>query len=264
MDKLNFDEKILKKRIQDRILFKLENHFNTSDLTSENQEDMMLKPLIESHNILDLEFYSHRKFFGKFIIFTKKLFRKILHQIFMKQIHFNQKIIDHFFIIERKLIDKDLANKEIFKSISMSMVDDIVDECKIAIQEVVCSNVESIRNYYESELQISINEQIREQAGWLKEEANQIREEAKQISEETSKQISQQISTIKKQLYGEIKSSLFRDLAVFEKNSNIEESKYHLLLMALRENPENLDLEDEVIAAFESMNKSRLNTNDTI
>lgn len=244
MEKLNFNEEQLKKRIQDRILFKLNNHLSHQATT--NQNETALKKLIDTHNILDVEFFSHRKFTGKFIVYTKKFLRKLLRPIFMKQIQFNQKVIDQFFVVDRQAVDQEVSNKEFFKNISVDMTNDIIDECKIALQEVVSSNVERIRNYYEDDLQSRINEQIIEQIG--------IRES----------QMNEQINAIKDQLYKDIKSNLFRDLAIFEGNHNNDLNRYHLLLMALRENPEDLDLEAEVISAFESMNKSGLKTNDSI
>lgn len=243
MEKLNFNEEQLKKRIHDRIMFKL-NSLPTQVTT--NQNDAALKPLIDNHNILDVEFFSHRKFAGKFIVSTKKLLRKLLRPIFMKQIQFNQKVIDQLYVVDRQLVDNETSNKEFFKSISIEITNDIIDECKIVLQEVVRSNVESIRNFYENELQTKINEQISEQVRAHKDQLNE------------------QINTLKVQLYRDIKSNLFRDLAIFEGSHNNELNRYHLLLMALRENPENLDLEAEVISAFESMNKSGLKTNDSI
>ncbi|MBQ4899960.1 hypothetical protein KB559_14100 [Paenibacillus sp. Marseille-P2973] len=244
MDKLNFNEEQLKKRIHDRILFKLNNSLPLQ--ATSNQNDAALKPLIDNHNILEVEFFSHRKFAGKFIVSTKKLLRKLLRPIFMKQIQFNQKVIDQLYVVDRQLVDNDASSKELFKSISVEITNDIIDECKIALQEVVSSNVESIRNYYEDELQTRINEQIVEQIS--------IRES----------QMNEKINAIKIQLSKDIKSNLFRDLAIFEGNHNNELNRYHLLLMALRENPENLDLEAEVLSAFESMNKSGLKTNESI
>ncbi|RCX19021.1 hypothetical protein DFP94_10537 [Fontibacillus phaseoli] len=244
MEKLNFNEEQLKTRIHDRILFKLNNCLPHQATT--NQNDAAFKPLIDNHNILDIEFFSHRKFAGKFIVSTKKLLRKLLRPIFMKQIQFNQKVIDQLYVVDRQVVDNDASNKELFKSISVEITNDIIDECKMALQEVARSNVESIRNFYEDELQTKISEQISEQI--------RVRED----------QINEQISTLKIQLNRDIKSNLYRDLAVFEGNHNNELNRYHLLLMALRENPENLDLETEVISAFESMNKSGLKTNDSI
>ncbi|WP_068779037.1 hypothetical protein [Paenibacillus sp. GM2] len=246
MEKINFDEEQLKKRILDRIQFKLNNNNHLNKPISNDQSEVVLKPLIDSHNILDVEFFSHRKILGKYIVRFKKILRKLLRPLFMKQIHFNQKVIDQFYIVDRQQVEQNNINNEVFHSISIGIVDDIVDECKIALQEVVSSNLESIRSYYENELQAKINEQMNEH----------INEHLTQTKEQMNRTMAQ--------LYRDIKSSIFRDLAMFEGNGNDELSRYHMLLMALRENPENIDIEMEAIAAFERMNKSRLKTNDSI
>ncbi|MNP28872.1 hypothetical protein D3C76_1218710 [compost metagenome] len=189
-----------------------------------------------------MEFFSHRKIWGKFIVGTKKILRKLLRSLFMKQIQFNQKVIDQFYIVDRQLFEKDAADKEFIKNISMDMVNDIIDECKIVLEEVIHSNIESVRNLYEEDLQARINEQLSDQVN----------------------QINEQMIIVKTELYREIKTNLFKDLAQLEKDCSSTNFRYHLLLMALREDPENLEIEAEVVSAFESLNKSRLKTNDSI
>ncbi|WP_339817803.1 hypothetical protein MKZ15_20835 [Paenibacillus sp. FSL R7-0216] len=235
MDKLNFDEEQLKKRIKERILYKADLHFPEKDTRPSDSNASLLRPLIESHNILEVEYFSHRKFLGKFIVMVKKGLRKLLRPIFMRQIHFNQKVIDHFYVVDHNLSDTVENVKGTFKRISEETVDEIVDELKGSLQEVVASNAESIRRYYEHELQSKVDMQIHEQ-----------------------------VQKLKSELHVEIKSNVYRDLALYAGNHYNEIERYHLLLLALREDPDNLELEKEVLEAFERMNISRLKTNGQI
>lgn len=246
MENLNFDEEQLKKRIKERILYKVDHHFLEIDTRSSNSNTSQLKPLIEFHNILEVEYFSHRKFLGKFIIMVKKGLRKLLRPIFMRQIHFNQKVIDHFYIVDHNLSDTIETVKGTFKRIAEETVDEIIDELKGSLQEVVASNAESIRRYYENELQSKVDLQIHDHVEMLK------------------SQLHDQVQMLKSQLNVELKSNVYRDLAFFAGNHYNEIEKYHLLLLALREDPNNLELEKEVLEAFERMNISRLKTNGQI
>ncbi|AOZ93300.1 hypothetical protein [Paenibacillus crassostreae] len=231
MENLNFNEKQMKERLTERILHRINNGLKErAEISKDNNQSIDLKPLIDSHNIMDVEYFSHRRILGKLIIFSKRALRKLLSPILMRQIHFNQRVIDHLYIIDHK-ITSDNTLEENYKQMTIDIVDEIVCEMKVLIDASI--NKEEYHN-----------------------EIEELRQSTLSLSSEILEMKNNNPS-----LRSNILCALLNDLAKLENDNG---KKYHLLLMALNENPDDLDLEARVLSAFESMNKSRLNTNESV
>ncbi|MNW12043.1 hypothetical protein D3C71_2096290 [compost metagenome] len=62
-------------------------------------------------------------------------------------------------------------------------------------------------------------------------------------------------------MISEMKASVLRDIANIEQDVN---KKYQLLLLALKESPDNVEIETEVIKTFEELHQSELKTNEHV
>ncbi|RED57642.1 hypothetical protein [Cohnella lupini] len=153
MEQVNFDEEVLKKRITERILRKMERQ---PQGVQSKLPPTDLKPLIDAHNILNVDFYSHRKGFGRLIVLIKKLLRKLLAPILMKQIHFNQRSIDYLSSVDQRLealrqngLGYKVEQQERLDSIANDISDVIIEELRL-VKDQLESDVLSITKLNES------------------------------------------------------------------------------------------------------------------
>lgn len=208
MEEVRFDKEVLKGRIKERILRKFTNLPHD---TRPNHVQSAIKPLIDAHNIMDVQFFSDRKIIGKYIVLTKRVFRKMMSPILMKQINYNQRIIDYLSTVDQRIEDNHnlfIANKVQVEVLTNELADEIVDEMNIQL--------------------LSLEEQLIE------------------------------IKKSNDKLHNDIKTSLLCELAEIEHSIGNDQKSYILLLMALRSRPDDLELEQNVLQAFERLNKESM------
>ncbi|MGN7353653.1 hypothetical protein ACTHPJ_20165 [Paenibacillus amylolyticus] len=231
----NYDEEVIKKRLKERIYYAIEN---TSELNKQHDNSAM-QPLIDTHNIYNVEFFSPRKVIGKFIVFSKKAVRKLMYPILIKQIHFNQRVIDHLYIVDQKLTQN--VDEVRLRALVSQLVEEMVSEFRIVLDtstEQIKQNIISEKHLLNSELQ----EVLRKEIG-IKVDEDKLKE----------------LEGVK--MISEMKASVLRDIANIEKDVN---KKYQLLLLALKESPDNVEIETEVLKTFEELHQSELKTNEHV
>lgn len=235
MQNSNFDEEVIKQRLKERIYYAIDNK---SELSKQNDNNSM-QPLIDTHNIYNVEFFSPRKVIGKFVVFTKKAIRKLMYPILIKQIHFNQRVIDHLYIVDQKLTQN--VDEARLRTLVSQLVEEMVSEFRIVLDtstEQIKQNIISEKHLLNSELQ----EVLRKEIGI-------------KIDEDKLKEL-ERVKVI-----SEMKASVLRDIANIEQDVN---KKYQLLLLALKESPDNVEIETEVIKTFEELHQSELKTNEHV
>ncbi|PJN58962.1 hypothetical protein PAEAM_36130 [Paenibacillus sp. GM1FR] len=244
MGNLNFDEKIIKQRLKERIYYAMEN---TSEINKQHDNSSM-QPLIDTHNIYNVEYFSTRKVIGKFIVFSKKAIRKLIYPILMKQIHFNQRVIDHLYIVDQKLNQN--MDEVKLRTITSQFVEEMVSE----FQEILQTSVEQIKQNTISEkhlLSSEMQEIVRKEVEMKVEEAVDYYK--------TDREMAKELERIKE--ISDVKSSVLRDIANIEQDVS---KRYQLLLLALKESPENLEIEAEILKTFGELHQSELKTNEHI
>nr|WP_222591841.1 hypothetical protein [Paenibacillus xylanexedens] len=235
MQNSNFDEEVIKQRLKERIYYAIDNK---SELSKQNDNNSM-QPLIDTHNIYNVEFFSPRKVIGKFVVFSKKAIRKLMYPILIKQIHFNQRVIDHLYIVDQKLTQN--VDEARLRTLVSQLVEEMVSEFRIVLDtstEQIKQNIISEKHLLNSELQ----EVLRKEIGI-------------KIDEDKMKEL-ERVKVI-----SEMKASVLRDIANIEQDVN---KKYQLLLLALKESPDNVEIETEVIKTFEELHQSELKTNEHV
>lgn len=236
MQNSNFDEEVIKQRLKERIYYAIDNK---SELSKQHDNNNSMQPLIDTHNIYNVEFFSPRKVIGKFVVFTKKAIRKLMYPILIKQIHFNQRVIDHLYIVDQKLTQN--VDEARLRTLVSQLVEEMVSEFRIVLDtatDQIKQNIISENHLLNSELQ----EVLRKEIG-IKVDEDKLKEL------ERGKMIS------------EMKASVLRDVANIEQDVN---KKYQLLLLALKESPDNVEIETEVIKTFEELHQSELKTNEHV
>lgn len=232
MQNSNFDEEVIKKRLKERIYYAIDNK---SELSKQHDNNSM-QPLIDTHNIYNVEFFSPRKVIGKFVVFSKKAIRKLMYPILIKQIHFNQRVIDHLYIVDQKLTQN--VDEARLRALVSQLVEEMVSEFRIVLDtstEQIKQNIISENHLLNSELQEVLKKEI-----------------GIKVDEDKLKELDGVI------MISEMKASVLRDIANIEQDVN---KKYQLLLLALKESPDNVEIETEVLKTFEELHQSELKTN---
>jgi signal transduction histidine kinase len=259
MDNLNFDETLLKKRIKERILLRM-NTLN-ENLRDEDPNNSKLQPLIDHHNIMEVQYYSHRKFLGKVVIICKKVVKKLMYPVLMKQIHFNQRVIDQLYVVDQ--MNNNLEQK--INEMTHGIIDSVVDEVTTVIRHISDENHEN-----HSRLEESLNKLTGSLEGYQHEIDNKLNYYQNEVVvslQESQNELDNKMHAYQKKndeviiSNGKLKidmvTSLLDELADLEQSSGNYERSYHLLLLAQRNSPDDLELEKKLMQSFERMIRSR-------
>jgi hypothetical protein len=231
MGQLNFNENELIKRVEDRINRKSKSNV----LPSNTNEEFNSTVLMETYNILDVDFFSHRKYIGKFIVLTKRILRKLLKPILAKQTSFNRNLVDALLSLENSF-------KE-FKNSSLK-IDTTNKKEKDLFYEELQKNLDiKIQKYFDDKL-ASIDSCLND----MKNEMNSL----------LSRQTEIQNNTIKEHdMENRIISQVFSTLSEIYHEKQDYQNSYYFLLLALKYASEDKDIEERTLQTFKKLNQSR-------
>lgn len=221
-----FNEEIFKQRVKDRIMNGLSQ---TDEVLRHNNS--RISELESKTNISDVHFFSHRKFFGKVIVFSKRLIRKLLMPILNKQIDFNHNVVQQFHHINESIEEHQQAN----------------------VSKLVDSMTKEISTMHES-IEMLFSE-IRQQKAEIENDKKII----KQLSEQVEKDIVV-IDELKTELYEAQRISIFelyKEIGDMERAQGNYHLSYQMQLMALKYASNEDMQEQKVLESFKLVNQSR-------
>ncbi|WGU93809.1 hypothetical protein QJQ58_25295 [Paenibacillus dendritiformis] len=221
-----FNEEIFKKRVKDRIIYGMSQ---TDEVLRHNNS--RISELESKTNISDIHFFSHRKFFGKVIVFSKKLLRKLLMPILNKQTDFNHNVVQQFHHINELNMEQQQEN----------------------VSKIIDSMTEEL-----SEMHKSI-EVLRLEIRQQKAEIDDDKKIIKELTEKVKNDI-EVIDQLKKTLYETQRKSIFelyQQIGDMERVEGNYKLSYQMQLMALKYASDDDLQEQKVLESFKLVNQSR-------
>ncbi|EPY07909.1 hypothetical protein PAALTS15_06684 [Paenibacillus alvei TS-15] len=239
-----FDEVIFKQRVKERIM----NGLRETDKEL-HQDHSMVSELESKTNISDVHFFSHRRFFGKIIVFSKRLLRKLLMPILNRQTDFNHNVVQQFYHVN-----------ELIKEQQEVSVSRLVDNMTVELSsmhksiEMLLSDIKKQNEDLEDEKKILLSE--------ISKQKNEIEDNKKtiqQLIEQVQNDI-EDIEQLKKELYETQRKSIFevyKELGDMERVQGNYQLSYQMQLMALKYASDEEVQEQKVLESFKLVNQSR-------
>ncbi|MFH5181194.1 hypothetical protein ACHHV8_00260 [Paenibacillus sp. TAB 01] len=241
---LNLNTEQLKKRLKENIERNIVTGHQLQDTYFSNVEK-----LIEIHNISDVHYFSHRKFLGKFIIAFKKIVRKLMRPILNKQIIFNQLMIENIRFLQQQVKQNQTEQLRKVEDLLTNSIDEIINDFEsyqvtrnTDLTEVVLSNNDLAKDFQKFKEEITTDTKLVTQIDLLKCDVEKLTAYIEEIKQESIKEASKNILI---------------EISDFYYKKNEFDLSYHLLLSALKYDPQNIELERKLLSVFDTLNKSR-------